>query len=125
MKLLHVELKNLKCEKCGLSMSTRYDLKQHQIAEHSPFECDQCHYKTGTKDTLRQHYKDHHSGKVNKCEICELVYGSRRAMKQHQKLHKSLDRIRILYRCQLCYLLLDLKKIFFNQTFIETLESAC
>lgn len=84
----------LVCEICGKSMTTRKDLRRHQVAQHSkekPFRCPQCPRCYAAKESLKNHLRTHTGEKPYVCACGKAFYKSN-VLRRHQRcVHEGED----------------------------------
>uniref|UniRef100_A0A1I8PBE5 C2H2-type domain-containing protein n=1 Tax=Stomoxys calcitrans TaxID=35570 RepID=A0A1I8PBE5_STOCA len=92
---LHIDPETHKCEICGKSSTTKYNLKLHQKIVHGEskqFECDVCHRLFNQKPTLDRRLLTHVMGeKKFFCKECDKGYVLEVQLNTHIKTVHGVD----------------------------------
>ncbi|VEN39095.1 unnamed protein product [Callosobruchus maculatus] len=116
--LSFVSSKQLRCEGCDVTFSTKTSLDRHTLRKHPQFissitskirECKICTYKAITKYQFDEHMRKHSGeeppNKFRSCIHCNARFASKRAMDNHvfRKHPKFIETVtNKIYECKIC-----------------------
>lgn len=91
-----------KCAVCGLTLSNKWNLKQHIRDKHwkeRPHKCHLCSYETSRKNNLTTHLKTHTDIRPFACTQCDKKYFNKHSLMKHMnKFHLQVQ----TFPCQKC-----------------------
>ena len=99
VKRMHKRI--LICKHCNLKLSSKTELRNHIIAQHSAgdiYPCNQCDYLATKREHLKQHMESVHEKIRNTCKFCHIEFYDKSVLNRHIKsVH-----IGIRYQCDQC-----------------------
>ncbi len=89
----HINIRQLKCQRCRKSFSSKYKLKRH-MATHSSvrkFKCNFCSFTATRKGRVNSHIKEMHAEfKQFRCNLCEARFKRNSHLQNHMSsVHSS------------------------------------
>ena len=103
MTIHEKDVRNHKCESCGLSFHKPNQLKRHISVVHlkeETFQCKSCENQFNSLHYLKRHMKEvHENVKKHKCNICGRYFTYPRDVRNHIK--KTHEKIKD-YKCNCC-----------------------
>ena len=98
------------CHECGVVLSSRNALKNHQSTKHDregyKYQCEQCKYQTAHKDGLEKHISTHHDNIRYPCNLCDY----KATQKGSLKIHKESKHEGAQFTCKICGKIFSLKQ---------------
>ena len=85
-KSIHEKIKDIRCELCTYTCSTKNHLRHHRNSVHPSkvLLCDICDFKTGTRNLLNRHMTIHNPNQLV-CNQCEFRTRSNEFLTNHIK----------------------------------------
>ncbi|XP_017835345.1 gastrula zinc finger protein XlCGF8.2DB-like [Drosophila busckii] len=100
-ELSHAHLNGFLCDKCGVEMKDRHQMREHMRQEHEekrPFQCGKCPRNYARKTHLKDHMRSHSVQRDFACGICERKFKRSQELTRHKRLHQLGKQ----YSCSLC-----------------------
>jgi KRAB domain-containing zinc finger protein len=98
------------CHECGVVLSSRNALKNHQSTKHDSegykYHCDQCKYQTAHKEGLEKHISTHHDNIRYPSNLCDYKATQKSSLKIHtESKHEGAQ-----FTCKICGKIFSLKQ---------------
>ena len=98
---IHSEDKFHPCKFCGIVLTTKDDLYEHNCADltiERPFSCDICQLRFKRLSNLETHKRIHTGEKPYSCEICKKSFNQNSSFIRHKRIHTGEKP----YSCKIC-----------------------
>ncbi|XP_057290542.1 PR domain zinc finger protein 5-like isoform X2 [Hydractinia symbiolongicarpus] len=106
----HLNVKEHRCEYCGMKFSRSTFLRSHVLAVHQkekPYVCPTCGRKFSRSDSLNRHRNIHKKAKNILCEVCGARFNSNDSLRHHMRTLHSADAEMTRGECSECGIVYD------------------
>ena len=102
MKVVHLKIKKVICEKCPKLFSSHSELKRHMLShtQEKNIRCKFCELKFGRKWNLSKHILSFHSERNLCCKFCDKMFPNEAMLQLHRKSHNKAQTQNFL--CKIC-----------------------
>lgn len=96
--LNQTDVKQHKCDACGKTFTSEYNLRNHVALHSQTYACTQCDKNFTTNYLLKLHLRKHTGERPYQCKVCLKTFARSASLRMHRLIHTGEKP----YACDLC-----------------------
>lgn len=96
--LNQTEVKQHKCDACGKTFTSEYNLRNHVALHSQTYACNQCDKNFTTNYLLKLHLRKHTGERPYQCKVCLKTFARSASLRMHRLIHTGEKP----YACDFC-----------------------